>query len=74
MSADTLYPLMIKEKAMDRETIINLPRKIFKFVIAVKVINKTVKTVKKIYSFIPKYDKITGIDTDKLVEKYMPEI
>ncbi len=56
---------------MDRETIINLPRKILKFVIAAKVINKSVKTAKKIYSFIPKYDKITGIDTDKLVQKHM---
>ncbi len=56
---------------MDRETIINLPRKILKFVIAAKVINKTVKTAKKIYSFIPKYDKITGIDTDKLVQNHM---
>ncbi len=56
---------------MDHETIINLPRKILKFVIAVKVINKTAKTAKKLYSFIPKYDKITGIDTDKLVENHM---
>ncbi len=56
---------------MDRETIINLPRKVLKFVIAAKVINKTVKTAKKIYSFIPKYDKITGIDTDKLVVNHM---
>lgn len=56
---------------MDRETIINLPRKILKFVIAAKVISKSVKTAKKIYSFIPKYDKITGIDTDKLVQNHM---
>lgn len=56
---------------MDRETLINLPRKILKFVIAAKVITKVVKTAKKIYSFIPKFDKITGIDTDKLVQNHM---
>ena len=59
---------------MDRETVINLPRKILKLVIAAKVIKRTMKTVKKIYSFIPKYDKITGIDTDRLVENHMPEM
>ena len=56
---------------MDRETIINLPRKLLKFVIAAKTVSKIIKTAKKIYSFIPKYDKITGIDTDKLVENHM---
>lgn len=56
---------------MDRETIINLPRKILKFVIAAKVINKTAKLVRRIYLFIPKFDKITGIDTDKLVENHI---
>ncbi len=59
---------------MDRETILNLPRKILKFVIAAKIINKSVKAVKKICSFIPKYDKITGIDTDRLVENHMPKM
>ncbi len=58
---------------MDRETIINLPRKILKFVIAAKVINKTVRIARRIYLFIPKFDKITGIDTDKLVENHMPK-
>ncbi len=58
---------------MDRETIINLPRKILKFVIAAKVINKTVRIAHRIYLFIPKFDKITGIDTDKLVENHMPK-
>ena len=56
---------------MDRETIINLPKKILKFVIAANLISKTVKTARKIYSFIPKYDTITGIDTDKLVQNHM---
>ncbi|MBQ7117461.1 MAG: hypothetical protein IJN88_04555 [Clostridia bacterium] len=56
---------------MDRETIINLPKKILKFVIAAKVINKTSKLVRRIYLFIPKFDKITGIDTDKLVQNHI---
>ncbi len=56
---------------MDRETIINLPKKMLKFVIAFKIIEKVVRTARKIYSFIPKFDKITGIDTDKLVENHM---
>ncbi len=58
---------------MDRETIINLPRKILKFVIAAKIIKKAARTARRIYLFIPKFDKITGIDTDKLVEKHMPK-
>lgn len=73
MSAATPFLLMTEEKIMDRETIINLPRKILKFVIAAKVVNKTVRAAKKIYSFIPKYDRITGIDTDRLVQSHMPE-
>lgn len=56
---------------MERETIINLPRKILKFVIAVKIINKIGRVARRIYLFIPKFDKITGIDTDKLVENHM---
>ena len=59
---------------MDRETVINLPKKLLKFVIAAKVIRKTAKTAHRIYLFIPKFDKITGIDTDKLVENHMPEM
>lgn len=55
---------------MDRETIINLPKKIFKFVITFKFIRGLSRFIRKVYSFIPKYDKITGINTDSLVEKY----
>ena len=58
---------------MERETIINLPRKILKFVITAKIINKAVKAARKIYSFIPKFDRITGIDTDKLVKNHISE-
>mgnify|MGYP003314575507 CR=1 FL=1 len=58
---------------MDRETIINLPRKILKFVVAAKVVKKAVKTAHRVYLFIPKFDKITGIDTDKLVKNHMSE-
>ncbi len=56
---------------MDRETVINLPRKILKFVIAAKIVTKAVKTAERIYRFIPKFDKITGINTDKLVENHI---
>lgn len=56
---------------MDRETVINLPRKILKFVIAAKIITKIGRAVRRIYLFIPKFDKITGIDTDKLVENHI---
>ena len=58
---------------MDRETIINLPKKLLKFVIAAKIADKTVRTAKKVYTLIPKYDRITGIDTDKLVQNHMPK-
>ncbi len=56
---------------MDRETIINLPKKLLKFVIAAKLIKKSLRIIRRIYLFIPKFDKITGIDTDKLVENHM---
>lgn len=56
---------------MDRETIINLPKKIFKFYITVTLAEKTVKTAARIYRFVPRFDKITGIDTDKLVNRHM---
>lgn len=58
---------------MNRETVINLPKKIFKFVVAARIIKKVVRAARKIYTFIPKFDKITGIDTDKLVKNHMPE-
>ncbi|MBQ3136402.1 MAG: hypothetical protein IJB74_02865 [Clostridia bacterium] len=56
---------------MDRETVINLPKKILKFVIVAGIINKAVKIARRVYLFIPKFDKITGIDTDKLVQNHM---
>lgn len=55
---------------MDRETIINLPKKIFKFVITFKFFRGLYRFARRVYRFIPKYDKITGINTDSLVEKY----
>ena len=58
---------------MDRETKINLPKKLLKFVIAFKAVKKAVKIAKKIYTLIPKFDKITGIDTDILVKNHMAE-
>ena len=56
---------------MDRETVINLPRKILKFVIAAKAVGKAGRIARRIYLLIPKFDKITGIDTDKLVENHI---
>ena len=56
---------------MNRETIINLPKKIFGFVLAAKIIRKIYRFAVRIYSMIPKFDKIKGIDTDLLVEKHM---
>lgn len=56
---------------MDRETIINLPKKLLKFVLAAKAVSWLINTAGKIYRMIPKFDKITGIDTDKLVKNHM---
>lgn len=56
---------------MDRETVINLPKKLLKLVIAAKLIKKAARIIRRIYLMIPKFDKITGIDTDKLVKNHM---
>ena len=56
---------------MNRETIINLPKKLLKFVIAGKLIKKVYRIARRIYMMIPKFDKITGIDTDVLIKKHM---
>ena len=53
---------------MDRETIINLPKKILKFVVAYKVGKKAYRVGRRVYNMIPKFDKITGIDTDILID------
>lgn len=53
---------------MNRETVINLPRKLLKFVIAWKLGSKIYRTGRRIYNMIPKFDKITGIDTDTLID------
>ncbi len=58
---------------MDRETIINLPKKIFRFVLAVKTVRWLVNTGFKIYRFIPKFEKIKGIDTEKFVGRHISQ-
>ena len=56
---------------MNKETVINFPKKLFKYVVAVKLINKAVRIGHKIYRMIPRFDKITGIDTDKFVMNHI---
>ena len=58
---------------MDRETIINLPKKLFKYILAVKLVAKAVTVGERIYRFIPKFDKITGIDTAKFEQMHLPK-
>lgn len=53
---------------MDRETVIRLPKKILKLVLVCKFGEKAYCTGRRIYNMIPKFDKITGIDTDVLIE------
>ena len=52
-------------------SVVEVVKKVYKcriaFNIGVKVYNKAYA----IYSLFPKYDKITGIDTDKLVKTHM---
>ncbi len=53
---------------MDRETVVRLPRKVLKFVIAYKYGSKLYRMGRRVYNMIPKFDKITGIDTDILID------
>ncbi len=53
---------------MNRETIINLPKNLLKFVIAYKWGRKLYRFGRRIYNMIPKFEKITGIDTDILID------
>ena len=53
---------------MDRETVVRLPKKLLKVVIACKYGGKLYRVGRRAYNMIPKFDKITGIDTDILID------
>ena len=52
------------------QDIIEIVKKVYKCKIAFKLGVKAYNTGYSVYSLFPKYDKITGIDTDKLIEKH----
>ncbi|MBR2893151.1 MAG: hypothetical protein IKB94_04785 [Clostridia bacterium] len=53
--------------------IAKLTKKILVAVKVVKIASLCVTVGATVHSLIPKYDKIEGIDTDKLISDYMPK-
>ena len=51
--------------------VIGAVKKVYKIKIAFNFGVKAYNMAYAVYSLFPKYDKITGIDTDKLVQKHM---
>ncbi len=52
--------------------IAKLTKKILVAVKAVKIASVCLTVGATVHSLIPKYDKIEGIDTDKLIREHMP--
>lgn len=50
--------------------VIEIVKKVYKFRIAFNLGVKTYNTGYAVYSLFPKYDKITGINTDKLIAEH----
>ena len=47
--------------------------KIVKAALAFRFVFTGITVAKAVYDMIPKQDKITGIDTDALIEKHLPK-